>query len=138
MSYLKKYFKKVPEDERSPAAISYMGALDSIAFVDPQIAETIVNELTSQRTHLKLIASENYSSLPVQLAMGNLLTDKYCEGYVGFTQDVRTLTLLKGKQMSLQKSCLMLSMPMYSPIPVQMQILWLFGQSWSRKYSLLK
>jgi glycine hydroxymethyltransferase len=30
---------------------------------------------------MKLIASENYSSLAVQLAMGNLLTDKYAEGY---------------------------------------------------------
>ena len=105
MSYLKKYFKKVPEDERSPAAISYMGALDSIAFVDPQIAETIVNELTSQRTHLKLIASENYSSLPVQLAMGNLLTDKYCEGYVGhrFYAGCENIDIIEGKANELAK-----------------------------------
>ena len=31
--------------------------------------------------HLKLVASENYCSLNVQAAMGNLLTDKYAEGY---------------------------------------------------------
>ena len=30
---------------------------------------------------LKLIASENFSSLAVQLSMGNLLTDKYAEGF---------------------------------------------------------
>lgn len=30
-----------------------------------------------------MIASENYSSLAVQLAMGNLLTDKYSEGFPG-------------------------------------------------------
>jgi glycine hydroxymethyltransferase len=30
---------------------------------------------------LKLIASENYCSLATQAAMGNLLTDKYAEGY---------------------------------------------------------
>src|SRR6185312_2146082 len=38
-------------------------------------------ELADQRSNVKLIASENYSSLAVQQAMGNLLTDKYAEGY---------------------------------------------------------
>src|SRR6185312_11177988 len=38
-------------------------------------------ELKDQRTYLKMIASENYSSYAVQLAMGNLLTDKYAEGF---------------------------------------------------------
>ena len=40
-----------------------------------------MNELDNQRRHLKLVASENYCSLSVQAAMGNLLTDKYAEGY---------------------------------------------------------
>jgi len=48
----------------------------------PEIAKGILQELVDQRSHLKLIASENFSSLPVQVAMGNLLTDKYAEGYV--------------------------------------------------------
>ena len=39
-----------------------------------------MEELKDQRNHLKLIASENFCSLAVQLAMGNLLTDKYAEG----------------------------------------------------------
>ena len=45
------------------------------------MAKRIVNELADQRSHLKLIASENFSSMATQLAMGNLLTDKYSEGY---------------------------------------------------------
>lgn len=83
MVYLKNYFSKVPEAKRTSAAIAYMAALDAVGASSPQIAESIVKELKDQRSHLKLIASENFSSLPVQLAMGNLLTDKYAEGYVG-------------------------------------------------------
>ncbi len=83
MSYLKNYFAKVSEANRTSAAIAYMASLDAIRVSSPEIAECIVKELRDQRSYLKLIASENFSSLPVQLAMGNLLTDKYSEGYVG-------------------------------------------------------
>ncbi len=83
MSYLKKYFSRVPEGSQSKAAIAYLASLDHISEANPLIAEKIVQELRDQRSHLKLIASENYSSLAVQLAMGNLLTDKYCEGFPG-------------------------------------------------------
>ncbi|HSW87513.1 MAG TPA: glycine hydroxymethyltransferase [Rhabdochlamydiaceae bacterium] len=81
MSFLEKYFHKVPQEKRSSAAIAYMAALDHIKAEFPLIADKIVQELKDQRTHLKLIASENFSSLAVQLTMGNLLTDKYAEGY---------------------------------------------------------
>ena len=83
VSYLKKYFHKVAESERTSAAIAYMASLDAVGAAYPEIAQSIVKELEDQRSHLKLIASENFSSLPVQLAMGNLLTDKYSEGFVG-------------------------------------------------------
>jgi glycine hydroxymethyltransferase len=43
----------------------------------------IVGELESQRRQLKLIASENYASPAVLLAMGNWLSDKYAEGTPG-------------------------------------------------------
>lgn len=62
-------------------ALGYIAALSAISEVSPQVASSIVQELVDQRTNLKLIASENYSSLASQLAMGNLLTDKYSEGY---------------------------------------------------------
>lgn len=81
MSHLERYLEKHPAGSRNSAAIAYLAALDHIKSVSPKIAESIINELQDQRTHIKLIASENYSSLAVQLAMGNLLTDKYAEGY---------------------------------------------------------
>ncbi len=82
-SYLKNYFAVIPEGERSSAAIAALAGFDAVHEAFPEIADSIVKELFDQRSHLKLIASENFCSLPVQLAMGNLLTDKYSEGYVG-------------------------------------------------------
>src|ERR1700687_364104 len=81
MSYLKKYFNKVPEAQRKTDAIAYLASIDAVHASFPGIGDAIVKELKDQRSHLKLIASENFSSLPVQLAMGNLLTDKYAEGF---------------------------------------------------------
>ncbi len=63
--------------------IAYLAALEKISLVQPAVAKGIVRELRDQRSSLKLIASENYCSLATQLAMGNLLTDKYAEGYPG-------------------------------------------------------
>ncbi|MCU1293481.1 MAG: glycine hydroxymethyltransferase [Bryobacterales bacterium] len=65
----------------SSSAAAYFASLDSIAAVSPSVAASIAKELQDQRRNLKLIASENYSSLAVQLAQGNLLTDKYAEGF---------------------------------------------------------
>ncbi|MCH9609152.1 MAG: Serine hydroxymethyltransferase [Chlamydiales bacterium] len=67
--------------EQSTAAAAYLATLNHLKTVAPEIAHAVIHELQDQRHHLKLIASENYSSLSVQLAMGNLLTDKYSEGY---------------------------------------------------------
>jgi len=64
-----------------PGAVAYIASLQTIAQSSPEIVRSIVSELEKQRSNIKLIASENYSSLAVQLAMGNLLTDKYAEGY---------------------------------------------------------
>lgn len=80
MSFLKKYLSKHLQDF-SPAVTAYLGALDHIESVAPTVSQAIVQELKDERSHLKLIASENFSSLAVQLAMGNLLTDKYAEGH---------------------------------------------------------
>ena len=79
-SLLQRYLSKHPIPTSS-AAVAYLAALDHIATVYPQVTESIIQELRDERSHLKLIASENFSSLAVQLAMGNLLTDKYAEGY---------------------------------------------------------
>ncbi len=81
MDLLRNYFNKTTESDRSSEAIAYLAGLDAIKSRFPAVGEAILKELRDQRSHLKLIASENFSSLPVQLAMGNLLTDKYAEGY---------------------------------------------------------
>lgn len=82
-AYLKKYLSKVPQEEQSTAAIAVLAGLDHLHASNPKVAEGIVQELKDQRSYLKMIASENYSSLATQLAMGNWLTDKYAEGYPG-------------------------------------------------------
>ena len=81
-SLLSQFLKSHPLKSANKAAVAYLSALDSIREDNPEIADRIIRELQDQRSHVKLIASENYSSLRVQLSMGNLLTDKYCEGYV--------------------------------------------------------
>ncbi|MGS2809314.1 serine hydroxymethyltransferase [Nocardia sp. MW-W600-9] len=57
--------------------------LEVISNILPEVATAITGELEDQRRQLKLIASENYSSSAVQIAMGNWLTDKYAEGAPG-------------------------------------------------------
>lgn len=81
MPRLQSYLSKYPTGKQNTAVIAYLAALDLIEEKAPEVASSIVKELKDERGHLKLIASENFSSLPVQLAMGNLLTDKYAEGY---------------------------------------------------------
>jgi glycine hydroxymethyltransferase len=61
--------------------LAYIANLTTVAGVAPAVSRSIVQELADQRANLKLIASENYCSLATQLAMGNLLTDKYAEGF---------------------------------------------------------
>ena len=67
----------------SPVSIAYRSAMKVIAAAEPDVAGAIVGELESQRRQLKLIASENYASPAVLLAMGNWLSDKYAEGTPG-------------------------------------------------------
>ncbi len=50
---------------------------------DTEIFGLIKEELERQRRGLELIASENLTSLQVMLAMGNVMTNKYAEGYPG-------------------------------------------------------
>jgi glycine hydroxymethyltransferase len=68
---------------QSTEQIAFRSALDVVAAVEPRVAEAIGAELASQRRQLKLIASENYASPAVLLAMGNWLSDKYAEGVPG-------------------------------------------------------
>ena len=57
--------------------------LDFLAQTDPEITNIINSELNRQRTHLELIASENFTSPAVLAAQGSVLTNKYAEGLPG-------------------------------------------------------
>ncbi|MEV0896528.1 glycine hydroxymethyltransferase [Actinoplanes sp. NPDC049802] len=69
--------------ELNAESTAFRAALEVVRSVEPRIADAIAQELTDQRESLKLIASENYASPAVLLAMGNWLSDKYAEGTIG-------------------------------------------------------
>lgn len=79
MGAVERYIKST--DKINAEMINYVSSLELVKRVSPFVASKIVKELEDQRSNLKLIASENYSSISVQSAMGNLLTDKYAEGF---------------------------------------------------------
>ena len=60
-----------------------MYSFDEVLNYDPEVAKAMEDELTRQRTHIELIASENLVSKAVMAAMGSPLTNKYAEGYPG-------------------------------------------------------
>jgi glycine hydroxymethyltransferase len=49
--------------------------------VDPLLDRLIGRELARQQHNIELIASENFTPVPVLEAMGSVLTNKYAEGY---------------------------------------------------------
>ena len=75
------YIRRLNGTAPDPAAAAFYATLDQLMGAAPLVAQGIVQEFRDQRSNVKLIASENYSSLSVQLATANLLTDKYAEGY---------------------------------------------------------
>jgi glycine hydroxymethyltransferase len=50
---------------------------------DPEAFSAIRGEITRENSTLELIASENFVSLAVLEALGNVMTNKYAEGYPG-------------------------------------------------------
>ena len=55
----------------------------SLAESDPDLWESMQNELKRQQQEIELIASENIVSKAVIEAQGSVLTNKYAEGYPG-------------------------------------------------------
>ncbi|GAA5217393.1 serine hydroxymethyltransferase [Corallincola platygyrae] len=53
----------------------------NIADFDPELWQSMTNEVARQEDHIELIASENYCSPRVLEAQGSQLTNKYAEGY---------------------------------------------------------
>ena len=56
---------------------------ESLAVIDPEIAEAIGLEAGRQSHEIELIASENIVSRAVLEAQGSIMTNKYAEGYPG-------------------------------------------------------
>ena len=55
----------------------------SLAEVDPEIADAVALELGRQQRTLEMIASENFVPQAILEAQGSVLTNKYAEGYPG-------------------------------------------------------
>jgi len=81
--YLSQHLPGYVPGTLSTETVAFAAALDAVARELPEVADAIVQELRDQRRTLKLIASENFASPAVLLAMGNWLTDKYAEGSPG-------------------------------------------------------
>ncbi|WBL32515.1 serine hydroxymethyltransferase [Sinirhodobacter sp. HNIBRBA609] len=56
---------------------------ESLATRDPDLFNSITDELGRQRDEIELIASENIVSKAVMEAQGSVMTNKYAEGYPG-------------------------------------------------------
>ena len=84
-----------------------MYSFDEVLNYDPEVAKAMEDELTRQRTHIELIASENLVSKAVMAAMGSPLTNKYAEGYPGkryyggceYVDVVETLAIERAKKL---------------------------------------
>ena len=55
----------------------------SLAELDPEVADAIAKELHRQQATLEMIASENFVPQAILEAQGSVLTNKYAEGYPG-------------------------------------------------------
>ena len=85
---------------------------DLIRAHDPELCGYMEEELARQRSHLELIASENFVSETVMAAMGSHLTPESVT-----TAVVNALTRLKILPVIVSKSSLVRNMQMFSPIP---------------------
>ena len=78
---------------------------ENILKTDAEVRASMDRELERQRTHLELIASENFTSRAVMEACGSHLTNKYAEGYPGrryyggcqYVDEVETLAIERAK-----------------------------------------
>ncbi|MBP85332.1 MAG: serine hydroxymethyltransferase [Planctomycetaceae bacterium] len=81
--------------------------MNPIEAQDPDVWAAIQAEIERQQDGLEMIASENYTSPAVMLAMGSVLTNKYAEGYPGrryyggceHVDVVETLAIDRAKQL---------------------------------------
>jgi glycine hydroxymethyltransferase len=58
-------------------------SLYSLRRTDPEMYEILLGEIDRQRSHIELIAAENFVSEAVLCVSGSVMTNKYAEGYPG-------------------------------------------------------
>ena len=56
---------------------------EALKATDPEVAEALVGELERERSTIRLIASENYTSPAVLAALASTMNNKYAEGLPG-------------------------------------------------------
>jgi glycine hydroxymethyltransferase len=61
----------------------YAASWEELQRTDPEVADAVASELKRERSTLRLIASENYTSPAVLAALGSTMSNKYAEGYPG-------------------------------------------------------
>jgi glycine hydroxymethyltransferase len=80
---------------------------DALVASDPEVAGAIADEVRRERSTLRLIASENYTSPAVLAAQASTMNNKYAEGYPGrryyggceFVDVVETLAIERAKRL---------------------------------------
>lgn len=80
---------------------------DFINKFDPKIGNIINKELSREQKNLELIASENFTSIPIMATMGSILTNKYAEGYpkkryyggCEFVDDIEKIAINRAKKL---------------------------------------
>jgi glycine hydroxymethyltransferase len=85
----------------------YAADWKALTQTDPEVAEAIKNELQRERSQIRLIASENYTSPSVLAALGSTMVNKYAEGYPGrryyggceFVDVTETLAIERAKEL---------------------------------------
>ena len=80
---------------------------DALRASDARVADLLLAELDRQRSHIQLIASENFTSPSVLAALGSTLSNKYAEGYPGrryyggcaVVDDVESIAIERAKEL---------------------------------------
>jgi len=90
-----------PTSERLRAV--FPEALTPLAVADPEVYGIIQDEKVRQWKGIELIASENFTSMPVMEALGSCMTNKYSEGqpgarYYGGNENIDRVELLCKKR----------------------------------------
>jgi glycine hydroxymethyltransferase len=90
-----------------PVAGGFVADWDALRATDPEVADAIESEVERERTTLRLIASENYTSPAVLAALASTMNNKYAEGYPGrryyggcqFVDVTETLAIERAKEL---------------------------------------